>query len=160
MEIQKIFSNQYDEERYYSVLMSEDELALYEAMFSEEEEDPKKKGKGLRTAGKIGMGVGAAGMVGGRLLANSAEKTLEKTGEFNKYLANLEPATKLKSVKERYKAMQNGLGAEGAKAARRHIHGGMGIAIGGAAALTGAGLYAAGKIKQRRAIKKANSQEQ
>ena len=57
MEIQKIFSDQYDEERLYSVLMTEEELALFsEAM--EEVEEPKKSSTGKKIAKGAGIAAG------------------------------------------------------------------------------------------------------
>ena len=70
MEIMKIFSSYddygYEDERLYSVLMSEDEVALYsemiETLYSEEEED---RGKNLRRAGNAALaGTVAAGTYG------------------------------------------------------------------------------------------------
>lgn len=58
MEIQKIFSDMYDEERLYSVLLTEDEMALYQAIFSDE-------GHGaLEGAGAATLGLGAAAGLG------------------------------------------------------------------------------------------------
>ena len=57
MQIQKIFSDYYDNERLYSVLMDEDELALFSEAKEAEEES-----HGLRDS-LIGAGVGA-GTVG------------------------------------------------------------------------------------------------
>ena len=74
MEIQKIFSDMYDEERIYSVLMNEDELRLYaeveEAL--EEEVEPKR---GWSTAAKVGAGLGtAAALAGAGYLAHRGIK--------------------------------------------------------------------------------------
>ena len=58
MEIQKIFSDMYDEERLYSVLLTEDEMNLYQAMFSDEE----AKGAAIGAGSVVGAGAGAAGL--------------------------------------------------------------------------------------------------
>lgn len=59
MQIQKIFSDVYDDERLYSVLMSEEEVALYsdlmEYLYSDAAEDA------LAGAGAAGLGLAAAG---------------------------------------------------------------------------------------------------
>ena len=62
MQIQKIFSDHYNNERLYSVLMDENELALFSEAVEEAEEDGARSGKGLKGA-LIGTGVGA-GTVG------------------------------------------------------------------------------------------------
>lgn len=58
MQIQKIFSDVYDDERLYSVLMSEEEVALYsdlmEYLYSDAED-------ALAGAGATGLGLAAAG---------------------------------------------------------------------------------------------------
>lgn len=43
MEIMKVFSDMYDSERLYSVLMSEDELILLESLYSDGEKTKKRK---------------------------------------------------------------------------------------------------------------------
>ena len=89
MEIQKVFSNIEDpEENLYSVLMTEDEVALYSEMieelqmYSEEEED---RGKNLRRAGNAALaGTVAAGTYGayqgikGHDMINKANLTILK----------------------------------------------------------------------------------
>ena len=87
MEIQKIFSNVEDpEENLYSVLMSEEEVALYsemiETLYSEEEED---RGKNLRRAGNAALaGTVAAGTYGtyqamkGQGMIDKANATIAK----------------------------------------------------------------------------------
>lgn len=72
MEIQKIYSDIYDDERLYSVLMSEDEMALYQAIFSDDEEDeemeeaPKGRGKKIAAGVAGGTAVGTGAIVGGK----------------------------------------------------------------------------------------------
>lgn len=74
MEIQKIFSDEWDDERLYSVLMSEEELML----FSEDEEDQKNRTSKLLG----GAGIAAAGVIGGRSLGhNLVGKTINSLGE-------------------------------------------------------------------------------
>ena len=57
MQIQKIFSDYNDDERLYSVLMDEYELALFSEAVEAEEEDARS-GKGLKGA-LVGAGIGA-----------------------------------------------------------------------------------------------------
>ena len=78
MEILKIFSDANDEERLYSVLLSEEELALFS-------EDNK-----LGTGSKVGLGVAGAtaatgaGIYGakkaGRVIVDRAQKVLDNAG--------------------------------------------------------------------------------
>ena len=82
MEIMKIFSSYddygYEDERLYSVLMNEDELALFSDMKEEEEK------KGMSKGAKVALGVGGAtaatgaGIYGankvGKVLVNKAMK--------------------------------------------------------------------------------------
>ena len=78
MEILKIFSDANDEERLYSVLLSEEELAL----FSENNE--------LGTGAKVGLGVAGAtaatgaGIYGakkaGKVIVDRAQKVLDNAG--------------------------------------------------------------------------------
>lgn len=79
MEIMKIFSDTEGSERLYSVLMTEDELALFSDMKEEEE-----KKKGMSKGAKVALGVGGAtaatgaGIYGankvGKVLVNKAGK--------------------------------------------------------------------------------------
>lgn len=84
MKIQKIFSDMYDQERLYSVLMNEDEMYLYQSLFSDEEGEPKK---GLSRAAKIGIGTGlgtgvaAGGVVGAKYLGKHLEGKNKKALE-------------------------------------------------------------------------------
>ncbi len=55
MEIQKVFSDMYDEERIYSVLMSEDELALFSEIQKEFSAPQKIAKKAFREAGRLEM---------------------------------------------------------------------------------------------------------
>ena len=83
MEIMKIFSSYddygYEDERLYSVLMSEEEVALYsemiETLYSEEEED---RGKNLRRAGNAAL---AAGTAAGAYGTHQAMKGLKILGD-------------------------------------------------------------------------------
>ena len=78
MEIMKIFSDTEGSERLYSVLMTEDELALFSDMKEEEEK------KGMSKGAKVALGVGGAtaatgaGIYGankvGKVLVNKAMK--------------------------------------------------------------------------------------
>ena len=78
MEIQKIFSDTEGSERLFSVLMTEDELALFSDMKEEEEK------KGMSKGAKVALGVGGAtaatgaGIYGankvGKVLINKAMK--------------------------------------------------------------------------------------
>ena len=83
MEIQKIFSDMYDEERIYSVLMNEDEIALFsdlcEYLYSDDETSKKK----LSTGAKVGLGVAGAGLgtAAGIYGANKAGKALMSKAE-------------------------------------------------------------------------------
>lgn len=91
MQIQKIFSDYYDDERIYSVLMSEGELDLYNElrMYAEDDED-----EGLSTAAKIGIGaaglagLGASIYGGKKLLDRRAAKKIRKAAE-SKIVENL-----------------------------------------------------------------------
>lgn len=89
MEIQKIFSDMYDEERLYSVLLTEDEMALYQYMFSDGdeveevvEEKPKKKMSKAAKAGLIAAGTtatAAGAIYGGRKLGvRLTDKAMKK----------------------------------------------------------------------------------
>ena len=83
MEIQKIFSDQYDDERLYSVLLTEDEMALYQYMFSEEEEQPKKKmsagNKAAIASGATTAALTAASIAAGKgKLGGSAQEAVGK----------------------------------------------------------------------------------
>lgn len=79
MEIMKIFSDTEGSERLFSVLMTEDELALFSDMKEEEEEK-----KGMSKGAKVALGVGGAtaatgaGIYGankvGKVLVNKAMK--------------------------------------------------------------------------------------
>ena len=98
MEIQKIFSDTEGSERLFSVLMTEDELALFSDM--KEEEDKKGMSKGAKVAlGVVGGATAAtgAGIYGankvGKVLVNKAGKiakdnarlvNLAKTGTLGK----------------------------------------------------------------------------
>ena len=63
MEIQKIFSDQYDEERLYSVLMTEDEVALFSKLQDEDYyERHNKRKKDAKYAPAAGAVLG--GMIG------------------------------------------------------------------------------------------------
>ena len=78
MEIMKIFSDTEGSERLFSVLMTEDELALFSDMKEEEEK------KGMSKGAKVALGVGGAtaatgaGIYGankvGKVLVNKAMK--------------------------------------------------------------------------------------
>ena len=78
MEILKIFSDANDEERLYSVLLSEEELALF------------SENNGLGTGAKVGLGVAGAtaatgaGIYGakkaGRVIVDRAQKVLDNAG--------------------------------------------------------------------------------
>ena len=78
MEIMKIFSDTEGSERLFSVLMTEDELALFSDMEEEEEK------KGMSKGAKVALGVGGAtaatgaGIYGankvGKVLVNKAMK--------------------------------------------------------------------------------------
>ena len=97
MEIMKIFSDTEGSERLFSVLMTEDELALFSDMKEEEEK------KGMSKGAKVALGVGGAtaatgaGIYGankvGKVLVNKAGKiakdnarlvNLAKTGTLGK----------------------------------------------------------------------------
>lgn len=60
MEIQKIFSDYYDDERLYSVLMSEEELALFADLSDYESH------RGLGRSAILGLGGGAVGGYAGK----------------------------------------------------------------------------------------------
>ena len=88
MEIMKVFSSYddygYEDERLYSVLMSEEELSLYsemiETLYSEEEES--QKSSGLKKAGKLALGGGAAAALAGGISENViADKIATKAAE-------------------------------------------------------------------------------
>ena len=163
MEIQKIFSNVEDpEENLYSVLMSEEEVALYsemiETLYSEEEED---RGKNLRRAGNAAL---AAGTAAGAYGTHQAMKGLKILGDEIHTIArhkkmnrvNLTPSphslkneiikTKTTSPEafERYKAMVDKKVAPMAKKSK--------IATGVTAAglATGLGLKIAANIKKNK----------
>ena len=55
MEIQEIFSDMYDEERIYSVLMNEDEIALFSEIQKEFSAPQKMAKKAFREAGRLKM---------------------------------------------------------------------------------------------------------
>lgn len=84
MEILKIFSDANDEERLYSVLLSEEELVL----FSEVKDDPASSGLGK--GAKVGLGVAGAtaatgaGIYGakkaGKVIVNRAQRVLDNAG--------------------------------------------------------------------------------
>lgn len=81
MEIQKIFSNvENPKETLYSVLMTEDEVALFSEM-EEEIEEGKKKGMSRKTKAAIGTGVGAAATGAGVYGANKLGKKLLARGQ-------------------------------------------------------------------------------
>lgn len=77
MQIQKIFSDYYDDERLYSVLMDEYELALFSEAVEEAEEESRGGKRSL-----VGAGVGAAGALG------AAYGLGKGSGWLNKKLAN------------------------------------------------------------------------
>ena len=92
MEIQKIFSDMYGEERLYSVLMTEEEVALFSEIVEEIEEEEAKKTKRPRMSkkAKIAAGVGTGAVVipaaayGGEVLVNKAGEKLVKSGKMKK----------------------------------------------------------------------------
>ena len=90
MEIQKIFSDQYDEEKYYSVLMNEEELALFSEIQKEfaSIRDAKKALRVAETA------VANGGLTKGnvRTLSSVARKTNKGA---NKLVNNPELANKV-----------------------------------------------------------------
>ena len=155
MEIQKIFSNVEDpEENLYSVLMSEDEVALYsemiETLYSEEED----RGKNLRRAGNAALaGTVAAGTYGayqgmkGQGMIDKANLTILKHNTRN--MAANTPVfsrgtrTTSKEAFERHKAMVEKKVAPIAKKSK--------IAAGVAAAglATGLGLKIAANKKEK-----------
>ena len=78
MEIQKIFSNvENPEETLYSVLMTEDEVAL----FSEMEEEEEKKGMSRKTKAALGTGVGVAATGASVYGANKLGQKLSARGQ-------------------------------------------------------------------------------
>ena len=83
MEIQKVFSNIEDpEETLYSVLMSENELALFSEVKEKVEESNNNT---LGTAGKVALGAGlttalAGGVAENQMVNNIAKKTASKYG--------------------------------------------------------------------------------
>ena len=100
MEIQKIFSDYYDEERFYSVLMNEDELYLYQSLFSDEDEE-EVSGKGLSGLAKAGIGTAAVGggVIGSKFLGKHLEKkAAKKLAEIN---YDLEMSSQLSKDRER-----------------------------------------------------------
>ena len=156
MEIQKIFSNVEDpEENFYSVLMSEEEVALYsemiETLYSEEEED---RGKNLRRASNAALaGTVAAGTYGayqgmkGQSMIDKANATIAKHNSRN--ILNSSPffkkgKTTSPEAFERYKAMVEKKVAPMAKKSK--------IAAGVAAAglATGLGLKIAANKKKNK----------
>lgn len=93
MEIQKIFSDMYGEERLYSVLMTEDEVALFSEVMEEieeAEEASKKKRPRMSKKAKIAAGVVGgtvaipAAAYGGEVLVNKAGEKLVKSGKMVK----------------------------------------------------------------------------
>ena len=160
MEIMKIFSSYddygYEDERLYSVLMSEDEVALYsemiETLYSEEEED---RGKNLRRAGNAALaGTVAAGTYGtyqamkGQDIIDKANITISKHNTRN--MLNASPYFKntgktiSKEAFKRHKAMVEKKVAPMAKKSK--------IASGVAAAglATGLGLKIAANRKKNK----------
>lgn len=157
MEIMKIFSSYddygYEDERLYSVLMSEDEVALYsemiETLYSEEED----RGKNLRRAGNAALaGTVAAGTYGayqgmkGQGMIDKANATIARHNTQN--ILNSTPFFKVgkttsKEAFERHKAMVEKKVAPMAKKSK--------IASGVAAAglATGLGLKIAANKKKK-----------
>lgn len=92
MEIMKIFSDVEGTEMLYSVLMDEDELALFSEVKEalEEEEAPKKK---LSKKAKVGLGVtGAAAATGAGIYgANKIGRKLEAEGAKVLHNAHVNP---------------------------------------------------------------------
>ena len=104
MEIQKIFSDEYNEECFYSVLMSEEEMYLFSKLqdddYYEEQNERKRsvrhaKGAGTIAGGLLGASVGASfprsgkgkligaaiGATGGGVLGRAAGKAVKKSTE-------------------------------------------------------------------------------
>ena len=155
----KVFSSYddygYEDERFYSVLMSEEELSLYsemiETLYSEKEESYKSSG--LKKVGKAALiGGSAAALAGGigenviahKIAKNAAEKYgVERSGLG---LGQQFYGTGKKSAKEvsdiAIRALKQN---KGFKAAKRV--GKIGL---GTAALAGAGMIAANKIKNKK----------
>ena len=61
MEIQKIFSEIDTDEKLYSVLMTEEELALFSEAIEDENNTATKIDRVSKTVGKVGLGVAGAG---------------------------------------------------------------------------------------------------
>lgn len=83
MEIQKIFSDMYDDERLYSVLLTEDEMDLYQAIFSEMEEEieePKKGSKAAKALGIAGGATLAGGLAADAVTMRNINKVIKKSG--------------------------------------------------------------------------------
>ena len=153
MEIQKIFSNVEDpSENLYSVLMSEEEVALYsemiETLYSEEEED---RGKNLRRAGKAdiigGTAATLAGGIGQNVIADKiATKAAKKYGveKFGKGLASGFIGIGKRNVEKTHEIAKRAIKQnKGFKAAGRAGLIGMGVS------LTGSGMLLADKIKNK-----------
>lgn len=147
MEIQKIFSDYEGEEKLYSVLMNEEELALYQEMFSDEEE-------------KLNMG---------DRIANAFDKnplTIKALRKIQRDIYSNDRETQKKAVKKKAKidaAVGGGLGA-GIGAIIGHGAGGKkGAALGsllgaaGGAISTGVGSYVGGRLgtKAQHALRKS-----
>lgn len=82
MEIQKIFSDQYDEERLYSVLMTEEELAFFSEAVEEASKPKKSVAKKVAAGAGITAGVAAGTAVGVKkgadVIRDKAIKELQK----------------------------------------------------------------------------------
>ena len=102
MQIQKIFSDYYDNERLYSVLMDEDELALFSEAKEAEEES-----HGLRDS-LIGAGIGAglggatigAAYGSGALAKKLGERRSKALGKVDELAAKIEADFKAGKISE------------------------------------------------------------
>lgn len=106
MEIMKVFSDQYGDERLYSVLMNDEEMALYQAIFSDDEKP--SKAKKIATVGGATAGIAGA-TAGSRYLNNSRTSVLK--GKIAKANANVADAY------EKYATADLAAGSEGVKQA-------------------------------------------
>ena len=92
MEIQKIFSDMYGEERLYSVLMTEDEVALFSEIQKEFgwKEAVRKAAKSIAQTPEVERIASTARTSGRRILANTGKATRGLTDE---YLRGIEKNT-------------------------------------------------------------------
>lgn len=157
----KIFSSYddygYEDERLYSVLMSEDEITL----FSEVKEKEEKKGNKLETAGKVALGAGAATSLASSVISNKIgndvmKKVASKTGVeklrwgMRSYYRDFSPNAQAKvnrAIELTERSLKQNKGFKKAIKADK---------IGTGVSLTGAGLMAANHFLNKKKKKKDN----